>query len=78
MSAPLAAFEVATAVTPSDSVDFAQGKTRGLYVGVTGDVTAIVGGSAVLFKAVPVGFHNLACTRVNATATTATNMVALY
>lgn len=78
MSAPFASFDVAAAVTTSDTVDFTQGKTRALYVGVAGDVTAIVGGVAVLFKALPVGIHHIGCTRVNATATTATNMVGLY
>lgn len=75
---PLASIEQAYAVTPSDSVDFSLGKTRALYVGVTGDVTAVVGGSAVLFKALPVGLHWIGCTRVNATGTTATNLLALY
>lgn len=75
---PLGSLEVAAAVTPDDAVNFTQGKTRALYVGVAGDVTAIVGGIAVLFKAMPVGVHWIGVTRVNSTATTATNMVALY
>lgn len=78
MAAPLASFDVAVAVTPSDATDFSQGKTRALYVGVAGDVVAIVGGVAITFKAMPVGIHNIGCTRVNSTSTTATNMVALY
>jgi hypothetical protein len=72
----------AYAVTPSDSVSFTQGACAALYVGVTGDVTAVVGSesgqSAVLFKAVPVGILPVSCTRVNNTGTTATNIVALY
>jgi hypothetical protein len=75
---PLGTLSVATAVTTSDTVDFTQGITRALYIGVTGDVTAVVGGAAVLFKAVPVGLLWIGASRVNATATTATNMVALY
>lgn len=71
-------YSVAQAVTPSDTVDFTLGKTSALYVGVAGNVTAIVGGEAILFTALPVGVHRISCTRVNATATTATNMVALY
>lgn len=71
-------YTVAQAVTPSDTTNFTQGQAHALYVGVAGDVTAIVGGEAVLFKAMPVGVHRIACSRVNATATTATNMVALY
>lgn len=78
MSAPLASLETAEAVTPSDTVGFLGGKCRAIYVGVTGDVTAVVGGAAVLFKAMPVGVHWIACTRVNATATTATNILALF
>jgi hypothetical protein len=72
------AYTVAQAVTPSDATDFTGGKAVALYVGVAGDVTAIVGGQAILFKAMPVGIHRIACTRVNSTATTATDMVALY
>lgn len=66
------------AVTPSDATDFVNGPARGLYVGVTGDVTLMSAGNAVLFKAVPVGILPVYCSRVNATATTATNIVALY
>lgn len=68
------------AITPSDTVAFVGGPCRGIYVGVTGDITLIpaVGGAAVLFKAVPVGILPVMALRVNTTATTATNMVALY
>lgn len=68
---------VAIAVTPSDSVGLPT-ICRGLYIGVTGDVTAVVSGTAVLFKAVPVGVLPVCCSRVNSTGTTATNIVALY
>jgi hypothetical protein len=71
-------YAVATAVTASDTVDFGQGICRALYVGVTGDVVAVVGGIATTFKAVPVGVLPIACSRVNSTSTTATNMLALY
>lgn len=69
----------AFAVTPSDTVNFTQGIIRGLYIGGAGDVTLIPdSGTAVLFKAVPVGtILPVLCTRVNATATTATNIVGL-
>lgn len=69
---------VAAAVTPSDATNFSSGACRALYVGVSGDVTLICGGVAVLFKAAPVGILPVSCSRVNATATTATNIVALY
>lgn len=71
-------YSQALVVTPSDATNIPTGMTRGLYIGVTGDVTAVVGGAAVLFKAVPVGVLPVAVTRVNATATTATNILALY
>lgn len=67
----------AVAVAPSDSTNLNY-ECRSLYVGVSGDVTAVVGGTAVLFKAAPVGVLPIRCTRVNATGTTATNIVALY
>lgn len=70
---------VAVAVTPSDSTNFTRGVCRGLYVGVTGDVVAIVDGTAVTFTAMAAGVvHPVMCTRVNSTNTTATNLVALY
>lgn len=47
--------------------------------GGAGNVTAIVGGVAVLFAGVPVGATLwVGASRVNSTATTATNIVALY
>lgn len=69
---------LAVAVTPHASTNFADGECRALYVGGTGNITAIVGGAVVLFTAVPVGILPVRCTRVNATGTTATAMVALY
>jgi hypothetical protein len=72
----------AVAVTPHASTNFATlggAPCRGLYVGVGGDITAIVNGAVVLFKNVPGGsVLPVRCTRVNAVATTATDMVALY
>jgi hypothetical protein len=67
----------AAAVTPSDSVDIAF-LPRALYIGTTGDVTADVGGTTVLFKNVPSGYILfIKASRVRATGTTATNIVAL-
>ena len=71
-------YTVAQAVTPSDAVNFTGGQAKALYIGVAGNVTAIVGGQEILFTAMPVGIHRIACTRVNATATAATGIVALY
>ena len=74
------------AITPSDSNpagDFTNGMCRGIYVGVGGDVVAIVyqAGSktAVTFKNAASGsVIPVRAIRVNATSTTATNLVALY
>lgn len=79
MAFDLATCTTAIAVTPSDSTNFTSGACRALYVGGAGNVTAIVGGVAVLFAGVPVGTTLwVSATRVNSTATTATNIVALY
>ena len=72
-------YSTAIAVTPSDATDFTSGRCDAIYVGGAGNITAIVGGTAVLFTAVPVGtVLRISATRVNSTATTATAMVALY
>ena len=68
---------VAIAVTPSDTVNYDNGRASALFVGVAGDVTLISNGVAVLFKNAS-GVLPVHSTRVNATATTATNIVALY
>ncbi|HEY6026400.1 MAG TPA: hypothetical protein VIV09_05820 [Pseudolabrys sp.] len=68
----------AAAVTTSDTVDLPNGVTRALYIGVTGNVVAVMEGTAITFTAVPVGVLPIECTRVNATGTTASAIVALY
>ena len=70
----------ALAITPSNTVDIrSKWTTRGVYVGVGGDITAVVNGTAILFKSVPQGtILPINCTRVNATGTTATDLVALF
>lgn len=69
----------AAAVTPHDSTNFSS-MTRALYVGVTGNVTVVMkSGAVVLFSAVPVGtILPVRCSRVNATGTTASGIVALF
>lgn len=75
---PLATLEQGFAVTPADATPFATGKVRAVYVGGAGDVTAIVGGATLTFKAVPVGTTLwIAATGINATATTATQLLAM-
>lgn len=76
----LASVVDASAVTPNDSTDLVYA-TRSLYVGGAGDVTVMLarGSASVLYKAVPVGTRLMvSVTRVYATGTTATNILAEY
>lgn len=68
------------AVTPSDTVAFAVEECRALFVGNGGDVSVPnLAGTAVVFENVPDGgILPVRCKRVNATATTATAIVALF
>jgi len=69
----------AAAVTPNDSVDLAPG-VRGLYVGAAGDVTVTLDrdNASVVFTGVLAGtVLPIRAKRVH-TASTASNMVALY
>lgn len=76
-------FQNAVAITPTDAT--AIGPFSGLYVGVAGDVTVVMrngdgagGVTPVLFKAVPAGtILPIAVQGVNATGTTATNILGL-
>lgn len=70
----------ASAVTPHDTNALAN-VTKGLYVGVTGNITCrLVDDSAdVVFTAVPAGaVLPIRVAYVRATGTTASNIVALY
>ena len=70
----------AVAVTPHDSTNLAE-PSRALYIGVTGDVSLELteSGSAIVFKNVPAGtVLPVRVSRVNATATTATDIVAIW
>lgn len=68
----------AQAITPSDTVNLPR-ETRRVYVGGAGAVVAIIGGAAVTFAAVPAGsLLPIAASRINATGTTASNLVALF
>jgi hypothetical protein len=66
-------------VTPHDTTNLAR-LTRGLYVGGTGNLVAVMDdGTTCLFSAIPVGtILPIQCKRVNSTSTTATLIVALY
>lgn len=78
---PAAPANQAAVIVPSDTVNIPTGPTRGIFVGVAGNITAVFsapGEVAVLLKNVPVGEHPWSVIRINATATAATDMVALY
>ena len=68
----------AEVVVPSDTVNLAE-PSRALYIGVSGKISVEMAGvgSAIVFLAVPVGVLQIEVTRVNATNTDATDMVAL-
>ena len=81
MALDLQSFNIAIAVTKSDTVGFGGPKPLcdALYVGGAGIVVAIMqDGSAVSFTAVAGGVLPIQCQRVNSTTTTATLCVALY
>jgi len=75
-------FPVTTSVTvtPSDTVNFTTGRAIGLYIGGAGNVSLVDdSGNTVIFVGLLVGtIYPFACTRVNSTSTTATNIRALY
>lgn len=65
-------------VTPSDSALLSE-TTRGIYVGTGGDIAALMlSGASVTFPAVPAGsVLPVRLTKIMATGTTASNIVAL-
>jgi hypothetical protein len=69
----------AEAVTPSDSVSLTN-DSRGLFVGGAGNISVLMsGGTTVTFTGVVAGsVLPIRANRINATSTTATNMVSLY
>ena len=70
----------AVAVTPSDTVNFAGGACRGLYIGTAGNVVVVdTAGNVVTYTSMAAGIvHPIQATRINNTNTTASNIVALY
>lgn len=66
------------AVTPSDSTLLSE-TTRGLYVGTTGNIAGLMlSGASVTFTSVPAGaVLPVRLTKIMATGTTASNIVAL-
>jgi hypothetical protein len=73
-------FRNALAVVPNDNVDLPVTPILALYVGVTGDVAVnMLNGQTCVIKAVPAGrFMFLNISRVLATGTTASSLVALW
>ena len=76
-------YQQAVLITPSDTVEIVhpQGQTytKAIYVGTTGNITAIMADNvSILFTSVPVGFHTLSVKRIASTGTAASNIVALY
>jgi hypothetical protein len=55
-------------------------RTKRIYVGVAGDVKALLSENTipVVFKALPVGFHDISAKVIWATGTTATDILAIY
>lgn len=74
----------AVSVTPADGADLTSQSgingTKYLYVGVSGDVSAVtVSGDVVTFKALAAGvFHPISVRRIKSTGTTATDILAVY
>jgi len=71
--------ENGASVTPSDSVDLTN-FTRGVYVGVSGDLKVdLVTGDTVTFVGLAGGvIHPIRARRIHATGTTATSIVGVY
>ena len=66
-------------ITPHDTTNFVEGETRGIYVGGSGILVAVnKGGVAVTFTNVLAGsVLPIRAVRVNASGTTATDLVGL-
>jgi hypothetical protein len=68
----------AFAVTTSDSSDLSTA-ARALYVGTGGDIkVTTIGGETVTFTSVAAGFFPIRVSRVFATGTTATGIIAVW
>lgn len=72
-------YSIGIAITPSDATSQPGGKFDAVFVGGAGNVTMVTGGSAIAFNGLAAGsILPVGGTRVNATGTTATGLVALY
>ena len=71
--------EIAVAITTSDVTDFVDGPCRAIYTGSGGTIVAVVAGTAVTFTNTPGGgILPIRASRINATNTLATGLIALY
>lgn len=79
MQSDLVPCEYAAAIVPSDATVLAT-PTRGIWVGVTGNLAVRMSGvgDLVTFSNVPVGMLAIAVDKVLATGTTATTMIAVW
>ena len=68
------------AITPNDGADLPLNVCRAIYAGVGGDISIVdLSGETVVFSGVLAGsILPVQTSRVNATATTATSLIALY
>ena len=79
MAGTIDGYSRAVAITPSDATNFTEGACHAIYVGGAGAIVAIVSGVAVTFSGALAGtIIEIRATRVNATGTVATGLVALY
>lgn len=75
-----ASAQKAVTITPNDTTSLTGGATKGLYLGASGNVAVTMAdGSNVTFTALASGVvHPISVTKVKATGTTATNIIAVY
>lgn len=73
-------YEYARAITPSDTVALAEGVCHAIYVGTGGNVAVVdSGGTVTVHVGMVAGVvYPIRALRVNATSTTASNLVAWY
>lgn len=73
-------FTKGVAIATSDTVNFTTVPCRGIYVGGAGNMVVLMNdGNTITLNGVTAGtIYALRAKRVNATSTTATNLVALY
>lgn len=79
-ASPTAASRQYVVLTPDNATNWTQGLTRGVYVGGTGNLVAVMeDDSTCLFSAIPAGtILPIQCKRINSTSTTATLLVGLF